>query len=297
MNKHVKIVLQNYISRGSWLSVSLWILLKAKKIFKSGFRIRSCNKDKKIDILVPTISKDFETLKLLIESLSFINHYINKIYIVSPTNDEIVQFCERNNIIHIDEIYAVGFSKKDINYVVNGVDRSGWLYQQLIKLSCDNITELKDVLVMDSDTIFVNKNCFFSENKYLFYASSEWHQPYFDTFKNIFGYAAPSRLSLTSHMMILNHDKLKEMKKELEKKHNKSWQAVYISTASSTENSCISDYDTYANWMIYNYPNEVKIYPFYNKSAGRKDMAPFIELCKKHSKLKSISFHSYIDGA
>jgi hypothetical protein len=296
MNKYLKIVLQQYQSRGSWSSVASWIFLKVKKVFKSGYSIRSCNKDKKIDILIPTILKDFETLRLLIESLSLINHKINKIYIVSPTNDEIVDFCEKNNIIHIDDLDAVGFSKKNINYVVNGLDRSGWLYQQLIKLSCDNITELKDVLVIDSDTIFVNKNCFFSENKFLFFTSTEWHQPYFDTFKNIFGYAAPSRLSFISHMMIFNHDKLKEMKKELEKKHNKSWQEVYLSTASPTESSCISEYDTYANWMLYNYPNEVKIYPFYNKNDSRKNIVTLNELCKKYPNLKSVSFHSYIDG-
>ena len=295
MNKYLKIVLQQYQARGSWLSVISWIFLKVKKIFKLGYSIRSCNKDKKIDILIPTILKDFEILELFIESLCLINHKINKIYIVSPTNDDMVNFCEKNNIIHIDELDAVGFAKKNINYVVDGRDRSGWLYQQLIKLSCDNITELKDVLVIDSDTIFVNKNCFFSENKFLFYASAEWHQPYFDTFKNIFGYAAPSRLSLTSHMMIFNHDKLKEMKKELEKKHNKSWQEVYLSTVSPTENSCISDYDTYANWMLCNYSNEVKIYPFYNKSDSRKNIVPLNELRKKHSNLKSVSFHSYID--
>ena len=87
------------------------------------------------------------------------------------------------------------------------------------------------------------------------------------------------------------------MKKELEKKHNKKWFDVYVSTISPEEQSCISDYDTYANWMLYNYSNEAEILPFYNKSISRKYLGNLSDLAKKHINLKSISFHSYIGNS
>lgn len=295
MKRYFNIALSQYKNRNNFFSFLMWVELKIKKYLNIQYTIKDCNENRVIDIVIPTIAKDFETLYLLIESLKYIEHKINKIYIVSPSNDDILEFCKKNSIVHTNGLNAVGFGKKKIKYTVDGLDRSGWLYQQLIKLSSDNITESKDYLVIDSDTIFVNKNCFIEKEKYLFFTSEEWHKPYFETFKNIFGYEAPSKLSLTSHMMIFNHDKLKEMKQEIEKKHNKKWYEVYISSSNDYEKSCISDYDTYANWMLYNYPKEVNLYPFYNKSESRKNLVSLEELSKKYNSLKSISFHSYID--
>jgi len=294
--KYLKIFFDHYKDRGSVSLFFYWCILIIKKTFNYKFDTYSSKKDKKIDIVIPTIAKDFDILSLLLESLCNIEHSINNIYIVSPKNEQIIQFCNKNNLRFVDEVSVNGFGKDKIKYVVDGRDRSGWLFQQLLKISGENFTEMKDYLVVDSDTIYVNKNIFITDdNKYVFLQSGEWHQPYFDAFKKIFGYRAHSNLSLTSHMMIFNHDKLKEMKKELEQKHNIPWYDVYISTSSSTEQSCISDYDTYANWVIKNYPNEVVCVPFYNKSISRKKLDSFEHLEDKYKKFKSISFHSYLD--
>lgn len=296
MKNYINIILAQYKSRKSMYLFFMWLLLRVQKLLKIGFEYENCSMDKKIDIVIPTISKDFDILKLLVSSLEQVNHTINNIYIVAPLNTEIEQFCKENNIIFINELDVLGFGKDIIDYKVNNVDRSGWLFQQLLKLSGENFTECEDYLIVDSDTVFVNNNCFIENNKYIFYANEEWHQPYFDSFKKIFGYKAPTNLSLTSHMMIFNHQKLKEMKKELENKHGKKWYEVYISTKMDNEQSCISDYDTYANWMLYNYPNNVKVLAFYNKSISRKQLVTLDVLKDTYSNLKSVSFHSYIDG-
>lgn len=294
MKNYINIISDQYKSRKSIYLFFMWILLRVQKLLKINFKFKSCSMDKKIDIVIPTISKDFDILKLLVESLDQVKHTINNIYIVAPLNTEIEQFCKDNNIIFINELDVLGFGKNIIDYKVDNVDRSGWLFQQLLKLSGENFTECEDYLVVDSDTIFVNQNCFINENKYIFYANEEWHQPYFDSFEKIFGYKAPTKLSLTSHMMIFNHKKLKEMKEELESKHGKKWYEVYISTKMDNEQSCVSDYDTYANWMLYNYSKNVEILPFYNKSVSRKSLTTLSGLRDTYSNLNSVSFHSYI---
>ncbi|MBT5492699.1 hypothetical protein HOK00_10915 [bacterium] len=272
----------------------VWGALRLKKVLRIGFECRKCELSREIDIVIPTISKDFDTLSLLIESLKYLEHKVNNVYIVSPQNEKILKFCHDRGVVFIDELDVLGFGKDYIEYNVNSLDRSGWLFQQLLKLSGEHFTSLEDYLVIDSDTIFVNNNCFIEGKKYIFLASEEWHQPYFDSFEDMFGYNAPTKLSLTSHMMIFNHNKLKKMKAELEKKHNKNWFDIYISTVSPEEQSCISDYDTYANWMLYNYSDEVEILPFYNKSISRKYLGSLSDLTEKFINLKSISFHSYI---
>ena len=169
----------------------------------------------------------------------------------------------------------------------------GWLFQQLLKLSGEEFTEMKDYIVIDSDTLFVEKTSFKKDGKYIFFTNEEWHWPYFTNFEKIFGYKVKSNLSLTSHMMIFNHDKLREMKKELETKHEKKWYDVYISTSSAEYRSCISDYDTYANWMICNHSEIVESIPLYNKGLSRNLLNNYDSLIDQYSnKYKTISFHS-----
>ena len=180
----------------------------------------------------------------------------------------------------------------------NGIDRSGWLFQQLLKLSGDQFTEMDDYLVVDSDTVFVNYNCFIEANKYIFLENDEWNQPYFDAFERLFNYKTVSKLSLTSHMMIFNHALLGTMKKEIEQKHGQKWYDAYISSVIVEELSSISDYDTYANWVLYNYPAMTTTAPLYNKSLHRDpENMSLQKLSSIYRNYNSISFHSYLSTA
>ena len=96
-------------------------------------------------------------------------------------------------------------------------------------------------------------------------------------------------------MMIFNKAKLELMKKEIETRSGMSWDKAYAGTASDSEPSCISDYDTYANWVLHNFPKEVRNAVFYNKGMSRESFASLDELARRHgNKYNSLSFHSYI---
>ncbi|EKE21539.1 MAG: hypothetical protein ACD_7C00198G0001 [uncultured bacterium] len=169
------------------------------------------------------------------------------------------------------------------------------MYQQLLKLSGDKIAKNENYFILDSDTVLVSENNFMEDGKFVFLQNKEWHQPYFDSFEKIFGYRTKNKLSFTSHMMIFNKVMLQEMKGEMEKKWRKPWDQVYLSTVNENEMSCVSDYDTYANWVLCNYSEKVIQRPFYNKSIKRENFADLKELERIYgNKYKSISFHSYL---
>lgn len=294
--RNLGIFVNQYKSRESVLLFLNWIMLRCRKLLKCQFK-QSCSKRIEIDVVIPTVSKDFEILNLLIKSLSMLQHPVNKIFVVAPNDEKLKKFCNDEGLVFIDEVTVLGFGKSYINYKVDGQDRSGWLFQQLLKLSGENFTEMENYLVIDSDTIFVNENCFIDSGKYIFYENEEWHKPYFKNFQKLFGYKAPAKLSFTSHMMIFNHQLLKKMKKVLETNYDKTWYDVYISTSDPNEQSCISDYDTYANWVLHNFPEKTVTAPFYNKSVSRNFLNSYEELVQEYSNYKSISFHSYIDKA
>lgn len=271
-------------------------LLLIKKTFKIGFGEAKKQLDAKIDILIPTISKDFDLLKEVIAAVKKnVGHTINKIFIVSRNEQLITDFCKEHGYVFIDELSVLGYGKNEITYKVGDLDRSGWMFQQLLKLSGEKFAEMENYLVVDSDTILINPHSFIEDGKFVFLQNEEWNDPYFTSFEALFGYKTKTLLSHTSHMMIFNTKKLALMKQELEKKHGMSWDKAYAGTANSTEASCISDYDTYANWMLCNFPAEVKDRIFYNKGLSRTFFGPLEELTRKYSsRYDSLSFHSYI---
>lgn len=295
-NKYITILLSQYKSRKNLPRVVSWILLWLKKNLRIGFRFGECNTLRQIDVVIPTISKDFKILNLEIESLKFIKHTINKIYIVAPKSNFIEKFCVENKLIFIDEISVLGFGKEYIDYQVHGMDRSGWMLQQLLKLSGDQFVEMDDYLVVDSDTLYVNEICFLCKDKFVFYASEEWHQPYFDSYKYLFGYSATANSSFVSHMMIFNKKLLSQMKRELESRWQLKWYDVFISTSSPIEESCVSEYETYANWVLRHYPEMSLIRPFFNKSLSRLNIDKLSKLSERYKFCHSVSFHSYLDN-
>ena len=274
--------------------IYILILVYIKTFVKIDFKIVNFD-ETAIDVIIPTISKDYEILELVIKSLNNVKQKINKIYIISNEGEDIINFCSKNNCIFINESKVLGYKKDSIKYRVNGIDRSGWIYQQLLKLSGDKITEKENYLVVDSDTVFVSKNSFIENKRFIFFQNKEWHENYFTTFKKLFGYNTKNNLSFTSHMMIFNKQFLKEIKEELEKIHCIKWDTAYLNTINNKEASCVSDYDTYANWVLIHHPDNILEKPLYNKSLSREKLTTSENLEKKYGrKYKTISFHSYI---
>jgi hypothetical protein len=270
-------------------------VLYAKKILRIGFEKSKLKKPPRIDIVIPTVSKDFKLIDDVIGSFSKLNHEINKIYIVAPQNQEIIEYCASHNLNFVDERTILGYGKEVIDYKVNGVDRSGWMLQQMIKLSGEKIVEMDNYFILDSDTIIADNFSLIENGKWIFYQNEEWHDYYFETFQKMFGYKTKNRLSFTSHMMIFNKEVLRTMKKELETKHARSWDQVYLSTIDINEASCVSDYDTYANYVLCNYPDRFIQKPLYNRAFSRNMFDTIKSNLEKYSKkYKTISFHSYI---
>ncbi|MBI5078290.1 MAG: glycosyltransferase family 2 protein [Candidatus Yonathbacteria bacterium] len=276
--------------------ISAFLFLKIRKVFKVEFNeIDLHTQSEIIDVVIPTVSKDYTLVGEVIESIKEnLKHKISNFYIVSQKNKEMLEFCEKHNYVFVDEVSVLGYGKDFINYVVNGKDRSGWIFQQLLKLSGDIFVTQKKYFILDSDTILIKPHSFIKNGKDVFLQSEEWHDQYFRAFKKLFGYSSNNTLSYTAHMMIFDCERLKEMKKRIGDLHGATWDKVYLSTIDQKEPSCVSDYDTYANWMKRNYPSEICFTPFYNTALPREKLLPLSALTKQYAnKYKSISFHHY----
>jgi hypothetical protein len=249
-----------------------------------------------IDIIIPLIEKDLEILPLCLEGLkNNVSHRIQNIYIVAPNIESIIDFASKNNLIFIDENNVLGYSPKNINYITsNGRDRSGWVFQQLIKLS-GRIGTSRYYLVIDSDHILLKPHTFITEdNLIVFYLSSEFHYPYYKMNYNLTNDFSVSLFSYVSHKMIFDKDELKKLHNKLEtcNMNKLAWDEIILSSLDANEPSSFSEFELYGNYVD---KSKKILRPWKQKTLKRNKLVSYENLKNIYSKYWSVTFPSYLN--
>jgi len=234
-----------------------------------------------IDVIIPAINKNLDTLPLCIQGIrSCVTQKISNIYVVAPKNNEFLKLCEKENVIFIDENTVLGYSVKDIQIIAGGIDRSGWIFQQFLKLSGTIGTE-RYFLVCDADHILLKPHCFITKsNKFIFYKSTEYHSPYYSNMQKLIGIKRKDHLSYVSHKMIFDKVILAELKNKIEKKHQMSWDKAIIMSLDTSTASPFSEYEMYGHYV--SKKNKINK-PWGNKNLNNREISPYAYLQKKYA--------------
>jgi hypothetical protein len=210
----------------------------------------------KLDCLIPCHEKDFHSLGLCIDGIKKNIFNLNNIYVVSNKNPNIkgITYIPENNYKEYIDIQKIvkNFEYYNPQYSY----RSGWIYQQFLKLfSAKVIPQLTDsYVIVDSDTIFL-KPILFDPNKFYYCVADEYHLPYITSIKKILGLEKTIGFSTISHHMIFNKNILNEMIENVKKrfKSNSFFDCV-LSSIDYNEISSLSEWDLYSNYIIINHP-------------------------------------------
>lgn len=249
-----------------------------------------------LDVVFTVAEKDLNVLPYAIAGVKEnLKHPIARIIVIAPDSEKIKTLCDGFDCRFVSEDSVMPITKKDINYTVKGLDRSGWLYQQFLKLSADSCCSQEYYLVIDADTILITPQVFEVKGKTILLHSDEHHQPYFDLYKKLFSMDSPSDLSFVSHQMLLRKKRVLELKMEIENRFNDVWFNVILNNINRSESSAFSEYETYGQWMLSNYENEIIREYWENNTITRQRLSE-LEAIKKElaGKYRSISFHSYM---
>ncbi|NHN32079.1 DUF6492 family protein [Paenibacillus agricola] len=246
-----------------------------------------------IDVLIPAIDKDLTTLPLVIDSVrKFVRHPIGQILIVAPNSPRIKSLCVRKNCRFINENTVLPITKAHIHYSSKKWDRSGWLFQQLLKMGGSKFISKKFYLVIDADTVLIRPHRFRSGNKQIFYCRN-WSQPeYFTTYRKLLGTKAPRPSSFVTHYMLFEKSKLSKLKKKIASKHGTSWHSAIIRKINKTKQFAFSEYETYGNFLYAKNPKRVILKKALNKSLSMNARGlPKSKVAKLARKYRSLSFH------
>ena len=166
-------------------------------------------KDKSIELIVVSTSKDFDILvhsvNYAIKSLS--EYRFGGVRIIVPKRDldECRRLFARNNgkVKIIDETTII--SSDQINLLSqNFGNRDTWILQQLLKVQAVLTTSADAVLILDSDTLLLRKRPWFDQQgRQILTPSFEFNPPYY-VFLNklIFSKVIPDYTFVSHHMII-----------------------------------------------------------------------------------------------
>lgn len=245
-----------------------------------------------IDVVIPVIEKDLRILPLCLEGIKkCVLNTIKDIYIVAPHCDNIIQFCKENNLLYVDEVSVLGCSPKDLNLITtDGNNRSGWLFQQFIKLS-GNIGTCRYYLTMDADHILLRPHVFLTEDcKTVFYMSYEEHKPYYDEIQRLLPGLQLHKLSYVAHKMLFDKKQLADMLQKISQNHNgKDWRKVILDTIDRNTHAGFSEFETYGNYV----KNKVCL-PWLQKTLKYSKLAEYETLYDHYASSRwSVTFPEY----
>ncbi|NQX65893.1 hypothetical protein HQN90_07100 [Paenibacillus alba] len=220
-----------------------------------------------IDVLIPAIEKDLGTLPLVIDAVrKYVKHPIKEIIIVAPKKQRILDLCSKKGCRFVHEDTVLPITKKDIHYQSKTWNRSGWLYQQLLKLSGDTLCSSEYYMVIDADTVLIRPHVFKVGNKTVFYCRNWSQGEYFNTYKKLMGKDRKARLSFVTHYMLLEKSKVKQLKQTIETKHNRNWYSAIMRSMNRTKQFAFSEFETYGNFLYSSSPDRMILKPARNKS-------------------------------
>lgn len=246
-----------------------------------------------IDVVIPAIEKDLGTLPYVIDGIrTKVKHRIGRIYVVSPPSLRIKRLCRKKSCTFVNEKKVLPIGKKNIVYRSKKWERSGWLYQQLLKLGSSRIVRKRHYLVMDADTVLVSPHRFRIGAKTVFYCRG-WSQPeYYRTYRKLVGRKAPSPRSFVAHYMLFDKIKLGRLKRRIEARHGKPWYRAILSSIDRTKQYGFSEFETYGNFLYAENPRQTLLRSARNKSLrgspARLSPAAIRRYARKY---RSISFH------
>ena len=249
-----------------------------------------------IDVVIPLVAKDLRIFPLCLEGIRHcVPHPIKDIYIVAPQEKHIVKFCHDNGLQYFDETAVFGIAPHDLNIQIQAADgsmrnRSGWLFQQLVKLS-GKMGTCRHYLCIDADHVLVRPHVFLTTTgETVFYMSYEEHQPYYDNIRQLMPGLPLDNLSYVAHKMLFDKEQLALLHQTLGERSGGDWVKTIVSNYDHQQFAGFSEFEIYGNFV----KDKVRR-PWLQKRLPYKKLADYETLCKRWSGSRwSLTFPDYM---
>lgn len=140
---------------------------------------------------------------------------------------------------------------------------AGWYFQQLLKFQFAFVEPDDDYyLIWDADTVPLRPMRFFDERgRMLLTRATEYHPPYFETYRRLFGSDPNRECSFIAQHMLVQKSVAREMLREIETRipGERNWAWKIMQTLPTAGNNLFSEYETYGHYIKNRYPERIAI--------------------------------------
>lgn len=225
-----------------------------------------------VDVVIPYHTKDSDIVEMCLAGCLNISN-IGNIYVITGDTD-----CKFGNVQIIDEnkLFDDGLLKSYVESRLSRehpdlVWRSGWLFQQFIKMGCsyalENLSEY--YLVVDSDVVFLKKIGFFKEGRMLLTLSEEFHGPHFNCCEALLGERVNREHIFVAHHMLICKSIMLELLHSIEKRFKMKWYDAILECIDTNKGLVFSEYETYGHYLENNHPRKIALRKLRNVQSFR----------------------------
>jgi hypothetical protein len=212
-----------------------------------------------IDVIIPCVEKDLPILELCIKGIKENGHNVRRIIVVSKNRltNSAEWFDESNYPFSFQDIKnALINNNPKRQKELESTKRTGWYYQQLLKLythfTIPNISP--NVLILDSDTIFLKPVYFVNEHDAaIFNTHKQYHQPYFDhAVKLVPNFRKVHPRSGITNFMLFQKPVIERLFSSVENLHKKTFWKIFCNLVDTADLSFAgaSEYEIYFNFAL-----------------------------------------------
>lgn len=253
-----------------------------------------------LDVLITCHPKDSKQLKPCIDGVLKHISSVQKVHLIMLEKPEFLSDYPEGVVIwhHEGEMnypFSVEYYRQQLTEKYK--HRSGWYYQQMIKLYCDTIPDIREyVLILDADTVIVRPfKLFDKDGKALFGYVDYFNEEYRKTGRKLnprFRFPLWDKYSMIDHHMIFHLPLLQDLKDRIRLVHKKPlWEALGDLLPKVTHESAFSEYELYANFVHQYYPDHMVLRPLEHINTGKlQEVNDAIE--RQHCDM--ISLHDYL---
>jgi hypothetical protein len=140
---------------------------------------------------------------------------------------------------------------------------AGWYFQQFLKWGFIDVSNSDPhFLIWDADTVLLRPLELFDDTGTPFLTrATEHHLPYFQTFEELVGEAAPERGSFISQHQVVEKSILLELLDKIAEKSpsGRGWAWAIIENLQGKGTNLFSEYETYGNFVQLRHPENVSL--------------------------------------
>jgi glycosyltransferase involved in cell wall biosynthesis len=245
-----------------------------------------------MEVMIPCAEKDISKLAIVIKGIrDNLKHPISRIVVVGSESTRQEISIVQPEVVFIDEREVLSDIPNRV--LIDGTDRSRWIYQQFLKLEYVSNSESLKVLVLDADTVLTTPQKYEVEGKDLILCNDEWHEPY-HRMNRALGMGVNHKLSGVCHSALMDVSICKTMLMQLTQESNKPWRNRILDTLNKSPLLSFSEYQIYKDFMLLNHPDNIVIEYASNKSVSwsKSDFSEQ-KLLGMNGLFRSVSFHSW----